>query len=264
MPSCNVGLCARGLEGPLAGFETGVRGDEALPSASLIKVLVLAELLRRTDAGELSLEQTATVVAADLVEDSEYLARLELPAEITLRRLAEAAITVSDNAAANILIGVLGFERTNALARELGLRRTVLAREMMDLEARASGRENLTSARDAVALLEALWGGELLSPAARQVALWMLERQRQSPPLPVEPPGERFAHKPGELDDVRNVAGIVLAPGCAYAVAVLAHGEPEIALPTVEAAAREVHEVFLAGMVDGDRADITDAAGAER
>ncbi len=46
-----------GLEGPLAGVGFGVGEGEACPSASLIKVLVLVELLRQADSGLASLEE---------------------------------------------------------------------------------------------------------------------------------------------------------------------------------------------------------------
>ena len=49
-----VGIRALGLEGPLAGVGFGVGEDEAFPSASLIKVLVLVELLQQADWGLVS------------------------------------------------------------------------------------------------------------------------------------------------------------------------------------------------------------------
>lgn len=85
-----VGLYARALEGPFAGESVGVREDEVFPSASLIKVLVLAELLRRADSGRISLEDEILVEREDLVEDSEMMDAQRLPAEISYRRLAGA------------------------------------------------------------------------------------------------------------------------------------------------------------------------------
>jgi beta-lactamase class A len=68
---CRVGMYAVGLEGTLAGVGFGVVAeDEAFPIASLIKVLVLAELLRQADSGLLSLADEVFVGPEDLVEPS--------------------------------------------------------------------------------------------------------------------------------------------------------------------------------------------------
>jgi len=101
---CRVGVSAAGLEGPLAGVALGFGEDEVFPSASLIKVLVLTELLRQADSGSLSLADEVLVGPGDLVEDSEMLEARELPAPVSCRDLAEGMITVSDNAATNLLI----------------------------------------------------------------------------------------------------------------------------------------------------------------
>ena len=139
---CRVGLCAEGLEGPPAGVGFGFREDEAFPSASLIKVLVLAELLRQADSGRLSLEDEILVENDDLIHGSGMLEAERLPARFSCRDLAGAMIRISDNAATNLLIRRVGMEHVNTLARDLGLRRTALRRGMMDFGARLRGEEN--------------------------------------------------------------------------------------------------------------------------
>lgn len=223
---CRVGLCARVLEGQLVGESVGVREDEVFPSASLIKVLVLAELLRQADSGRLLLEDVVLVEHEDLVGNSEMLAGEWLPAEISYRRLAEGMIRVSDNAATNVLISRLGMGRIDALARELGLHHTALRRKMMDFEARARGGENTTSASDMVALMGEMWGGSLLSPEARSLALELLLGQRLTSGLPIMlPAGACYAHKTGELEGVENDAGLILLPDQTFALAVLVQGD---------------------------------------
>jgi beta-lactamase class A len=105
---CRVGVSTAGLEGPLAVVALGFGEDEAFPSASLIKVLVLAELLRQADSGSLSLAEEVLVGPGDLVEDSEMLEAGELPAPVSCRDLAGGMIAVSDNAATNLLIRRVG------------------------------------------------------------------------------------------------------------------------------------------------------------
>ena len=246
-PGFRAGIAACGLEGQFAGKSVGLGEKLALPSASLIKVLILAEVLRQGDQGLLSLDDALDARPEDLVEDSEMVGGEELPARIPVRRLAEGMITLSDNAATNLLIRRVGVGRVNGLARDLGLGNTCLRREMMDVEARLRGEENLTSASDMVALLGEIWRGSLLSPDARAIALDLLLGQRVESRIPAPlAPGERYAHKTGELDGVENDAGLVLLPGGAFALAVLIEGDVERALPTVGAAVSAVYEAFAA------------------
>ena len=246
-PGFDAGIYARSLEGPRAGSSYGVGEDLVLPSASLIKVLVLAELLRQADRGYLHLDEMLEVWPEDLVEDSEMVEREALPARVPVGQLAEGMITLSDNAATNLLIRRVGMQRVNDLACDLGLRSTCLRREMMDVEARARGEENLTSASDTVVLLGEIWRGSSLSPASRTLALDLLLGQRIESRIPVTlPPGARYAHKTGELEGVENDAGLVLLPGRTFALAALVRGDVDQALPPVGAAVAAVCQVLAA------------------
>ena len=236
-----MGLLGGGLQAPLAGVGFGVAEDEAFPSASLIKVLVLLELLRQADLGLASLGEELVIRPGDLVEDSEMLGAAGLPGRFSLEELAEGMITVSDNTATNGLIRRLGMGRIDALAGELGLRRTSLRREMMDFAARARGEENTTSASDMVALMREIWAGTILTRESRELALGLLLGQRLLSRIafPV-PPGARYAHKTGELDGVENDAGILLVPGRSFAVAALVEGDVGCAAGPVSEALRSI------------------------
>lgn len=234
---CRVGLRVVGLEGPLAGVGFGVAEDETFPSASLIKVLVLVELLRQADSGLVSLGEEVEVRPEDLVDDSEMLGGRDLPARVSLGELAGGMITVSDNAATNRLIRRVGIERLDALASRLGLRRTALRRGMMDFEARSRGEENTTSASDMVALMREIWAGSILTRESRELTLGLLLDQRLVSKMTfLPPPGARYAHKTGELEGVENDAGILLVPGRSFAVAALVEGDVGRAMAPVSEA----------------------------
>ena len=247
-PGLRAGICALGLEGPLAGRSVGASETRQMPSASLIKVPILAEALRQADRGLLSLDEVLDVRPEDLVEDSRMLEGEELPARMPVRRLAEGMITLSDNAATNLLIRRLGADRINGLARDLGLRSTVLQRGMMDVEARLRGEENLTSASDMVVLLGEIWRGSFLSAGARDLALELLLGQRLESRVPVAlPPGARYAHKTGELDGVENDAGLVLLPGRSFALAVLLEGDVGGGVAALTPVIQTISDVFSRG-----------------
>lgn len=248
--ACGVrlGFAAQGLEGPFAGREVGANEGLVFESASLIKVLILVEVFRRADFGEISLEQRTEVRSEDAVDYSEMVRGGTVRDGFTVEQLAEGMITVSDNTATNVLIDLVGMENVNSLARDLRMTRTKLGRKMMDFRSRSAGVHNLTSAADMVTLLGAIWGGVLLSPRSGRSALGMLERQRSATNIPAAlPPGSRVAHKTGELGDIEHDAGIVVLPGRSFALAILTRGPAEAKSRTFRRVAAAVYEDFAGG-----------------
>lgn len=220
-----IGIAVLGLEGDLEGKEAGVNEDLVFDSASLIKVLVLAELLRQVDEGSVSLEGPL--------------------GGATVRQLAESMITTSDNDATNLLIDRVGFGDVNGLASDLGLRNTSLGRYMLDFKARARGEDNYTSASDMVELLAAFWGEDLLSASSREFALSVLEHQSRNHKIPAGlPPGTRVAHKTGELENNEHDAGIVILPDRTFAIAVLTRGQNASGIAAIRESTRLAYGTF--------------------
>ena len=115
--------------------------QEIFPAASLIKLFILWELFRRHETGELDLSQRVTLKTQDKVAGFGVLKELGAGLQPSLHDLAMLMIILSDNVATNILIDLLGMESVNQTARRLGAGQSVLARRMMDLEAKAKGFE---------------------------------------------------------------------------------------------------------------------------
>src|SRR6266404_6035323 len=141
--------------------------NDVFPQASSIKICVLAELYRQAQQGKLKLTDLYSVNAADLVQDSDIMGGLTPGVtRITLRDLATMMVAVSDNSATNVLIDRVGMENVNALMESLGLAHTRLRRKMMDLEAAKQGRENISTPREMMTLLEGLYKGIFFNDAA--------------------------------------------------------------------------------------------------
>ena len=142
----------RNLDGVLAvailDLSTGqkylFRADEVLPTASSIKIAILAELYRQAQQGKLKLTDLYTLQQSDLVGGS-GIAEALTPGttRLTIRDVAALMISVSDNSATNIIIDRVGMENVNGLLDSLGLTHTRLRRKMMDLKAAGEGRENV-------------------------------------------------------------------------------------------------------------------------
>lgn len=198
-----------------------------VPSASLIKLVVMGEIMRRVREGSLSLIQRLTLNEGDRVPFS-ILTLLDAGNSYTLADLIKLMIVQSDNTAANVLIDLAGMEKVNEFSRGLGLRDTILQRRMMDFRAREEGRENYTTAADMGRLLEALYRGSLVDAESSR---WMLDVMREqldrSMMMLFIPDGTRVAHKTGELDRLDHEAAIVFTEKADYVFVALVWDAPD-------------------------------------
>ena len=202
--------------------------DQVFPAASSIKLAVLAELFHQDQqalggaAGKARLGDAYTMDGADLVEDSPVLAGLTAgTSRLTNRDLAVFMVTVSDNAAANVLIGRLGMDNVNALVEGLGLKETRLRRRMLDLDAARQGRENTSTPREMVSLLEALYRGKVLDRARTDDLFTVLSMAKDRYIPRALPADVRVANKPGWLEGVRTDSGIVFAKDRPFVISVM-------------------------------------------
>jgi beta-lactamase class A len=199
-----------------------LHADEVFPTASSIKIAVLAELYRQAQAGKLKLTDTYTVQASDLVQDSDIMNGLTPGVtKVTLRDVATMMIAVSDNSATNVLIDRVGMENVNAMLDSLGLRRTRLRRKMMELKAASEGRENVATPHEFVTLLTDLYEGKVLNKEMTGDFFTMLSTHKDSWIPRDLPEGLKVADKPGALEGVRNDSGIVFVANRPYVISVM-------------------------------------------
>ena len=214
-----MGLAVKDLT---SGETYFIRGDEIMPQASSIKIAVLADLYLQAQQGKLKFTEEYVVRKEDLVTGSDIMLGLTPGVtRLTLRDLATMMVAVSDNSATNVLIRRLGIENVNAMLEGLGLHATRLRREMMDLKAAGEGRENVSTPREMMTLLETIYGGKLLNKEMTADFLKMLSTHKESSLLQGLPDDVVAASKPGELEAVRNDSGIVLLKGRPYILCVM-------------------------------------------
>jgi beta-lactamase class A len=205
-----------------SGDEFFIHGDEIMPQASSIKIAVLANLYLQAQHGKLKLSDEYVVRKEDLVSGSDILLGLTPGVtKLTLRDLATMMVAVSDNSATNILIDRLGIENVNAMLESSGLHATRLRRKMMDLRAASEGRENVSTPREMMALLEMLHRGKLLNKEMTEDFFKVLTTHKESAMLQGLPDDAVAANKPGELEAVRNDSGIVFAKNRPYILCVM-------------------------------------------
>jgi beta-lactamase class A len=158
------------------GELAGQRLDERFPMCSTFKSLAAALVLARVDAGQERLDRRIVVTPADLLEWAPVTSKRVGGAGMTLAELCEAAITVSDNTAANLLLASAGGPAgVTAFVRRLGDDVTRLDRTEPALNESAPGDPRDTSTPRAMArTLRRLMLGDALSDRGRaQLVQWM-------------------------------------------------------------------------------------------
>ncbi|CAK7077817.1 serine hydrolase [Tissierella carlieri] len=193
--------------------------NRTFPSASIIKILIMAEALERVEKGEFDLEQKIKVRECDRVEYS-LVSELKLE-EYPLIDLITLMIILSDNTATNILIELLGYERINGMAKKIGCNDTILRRKMMDFEAAKEGRENMTSPMDIAILMEKIYNKAIISPEMCELMIHILSRQKHRNMLPRYILDEVvIAHKTGELSGLNHDIGIFYLENIHYLIGI--------------------------------------------
>lgn len=221
-PSGIIAVAARHVE---SGRAWRHHEHRALPSASLIKLPILAAFWDTVEAGRLDPTERVRVPAQARVEGTGVLKALAPDLQPTWDDLATLMITVSDNVATNLVIDRLGMHAIQTWIDRAGLADTRLERRMMDRAAMSAGRSNWTSAADMEALLSAIAAGTCVSgEASRQMRRALEAQQIQDRLARRLPDGVRAVNKTGNFADVIHDAGIVTWPGGTLVIAVLTQG----------------------------------------
>lgn len=179
--------------------------DDPMISASIVKIFIMAALYDRIAQGTLD-------------EDAIYSDIYQM-------------ITISDNAATNRLIKVLGegdallgMERVNAYALSIGCTATSMHRLMLE----DNGLQNYVSARDCAVLLRMIFEETCVDPESSQKMLAILKDQYWGDYIPKGPPqGTVIAHKGGDLTGLcHGDVGIVYAETGPYILCILCNEPP--------------------------------------
>lgn len=178
------------------GNELSINEKEVFPSASLIKLFIL-----------LAIEKTEYNKFIEITENIKVgscgvLKILKSPLKLSIRDLIGLMICFSDNTATNILIDYLGMEEINKKIKKAGFEKTILARKMMDNDAKKEGKENYTTPEEVQKVISILCKDEeikyfLLNQGYNNKISLYFARENNI----------KFAHKTGELTCVEHDAG---------------------------------------------------------
>jgi beta-lactamase class A len=153
------------------------RGDERFPMCSTFKALAAAAVLSRVDAGKEQLSRRVSYDASSLTTYSPVTDK-HTDGGMTVAELCDAAVTLSDNTAANLLLASIGGPAgLTAFARSLGDQYTRLDRNEPTLnEALADDPRDTTTPNAMASTLQTLILGTkaLSAPSRAQLTEWLI------------------------------------------------------------------------------------------
>ena len=153
------------------------RSDERFPMCSTVKMLACGAVLARVDAGKEALNRHIQFDASNLIAHSPVTEKYAGNEGMTLAEICEAAITQSDNTAANIILQSLGGPiGVTEFARSIGDSITQLDRIETELnEATPGDARDTTTPNAMTANLQTLVLGNKLSEKSReQLKNWLI------------------------------------------------------------------------------------------
>ncbi|WP_417879026.1 class A beta-lactamase [Vibrio sp.] len=154
-------------------------GNERFPLTSTFKTIACAKLLYEFDNGKIPLDTKVQVKSTDLVTYSPIIEKY-VGSEITLTDACHAAMTMSDNTAANIIIkAVGGTQSITNFVKDIGDTQTRLDRMEPDLNEGALNDPRDTTTPTAITntLNELLFGSTLSDSSKDQLNEWMANNQ---------------------------------------------------------------------------------------
>ncbi|MFI5241155.1 MAG: serine hydrolase [Microgenomates group bacterium] len=192
-------------------FTFGIDEDKVIQAASLIKLPTLAALYRASEEGNIDLETKYTLKNSDKRSGSGSLSSKPAGTVLSYRDLARLMGKESDNTAFNIIRNLLGDEKIDQVAKEIGMTDTLI-------------EENTTTPKDIGTFFQKLWKGLIVSEDNRDEILGFLTDTIYENWLVKGVPSDvRVAHKYGRETHVINDGGIVFARN-PYAIVIMSQG----------------------------------------
>jgi beta-lactamase class A len=201
-----------------SGLQTGRRMDEAFPMCSTFKFLAAATVLARVDSGQEDLNRRIVFSKSDLQEYSPITQHHVGGAGMSVAELCEAAITLSDNTAANLLLASFGGPAgLTAFARSLGDKITRLDRNEPSLNESTPGDPRDTTTPNAMLgdMRKLLLTDRLSASSRAQLMAWMIANKTADKRIRAKLPSDwRVGDKTGSGDHgSTNDIAILWPPG---------------------------------------------------
>lgn len=223
-----VGIYVKNLR---TGKTAAVNADTVFPTASMIKVPILAGVMNKVYRGELEYHQALTYKDSLLYAGSDILGSFKNGEQITLAKVIMLMLTTSDNTASLWLQSLAGTgTEINRLMDSIGL---IATRVNSRTPGRETNREQYgwgqTTPREMVLLFEKMYNGTIISDSISKKMLRLLGRNYWDEQAISQIPETLFvASKNGAVNASRSETLLVMAPGNPYIFSIITKNQKDI------------------------------------
>lgn len=242
------------------GEEFYLDADEPMPTASLIKFMVMLEVYQQMLEGKIKLSDMVVLRKEDMVPGAGVLTyHFSDGAMFPLRDAVRLMIVFSDNTATNLVLDKIGIASTGKRLADWGFPNSKINAKVfkgsttsIDPERTKKFGLGSTTARETVQLLEKVHRGKIVSPEACKEMIGHLKKCEDKTKLKRFLPEKiEVAHKTGSVSEVKTDAGIIYLPNGPVAICVLTAKNEDKRFHDDNAAniligkiAKEVHDHF--------------------
>jgi len=217
-----------------AKLAVSIRGDDARPAASVMKIAQAMAVHRLAAQGRVDLDHEVPVGRFPATRYVSILAAFDPGRRLSIREICRLALITSDNPLAVYLQGLAPFDTVNALLADHGCGPPCrMAAGFSEAELGARNRVNVLTAQAATRLLHAVW----TEPVYADLALALKNNLRNNRIPALLPEHLAVMHKTGSLDGVVNDAGIVFDQDIAFTLAILCDRQADATATSAEIAA---------------------------
>ena len=196
----------------VSGESFGYRENDMFQAASVIKLPIYAVVMKLWAEGRLDLYEKLLCREEDKRPPCGALYFFTGDVDVDINTLCGLMISLSDNAATNLLIRRFGIDFLNEEFKKIGLKDSHLERRLFDPESAARGMENRIVPAEMGELLERIWRHEFVNEDVSVAMEKLLLEQQINHKIPgYLPEGTPVAHKTGEDDGITNDVAIVYA-----------------------------------------------------
>ncbi len=237
----HLGMVALNLR---TGESIGYNASEKFPTASVIKLPIMAAFFSQVDSGKIDTAMRVTLRREDKKPGSGVLQYLDNGAEISLLDAVRLMIILSDNTATNLVLDRMGtthdarLDLVNRFVAGQGLKNTRLLNRLYSWDTKRNSPEGIrygigvSTPEDMVTLLTALYRKTLATPASCEAMLKILEDQFYDDMIPRFLPASEcatleVAHKTGGVNETKVDVGLVLSDRADLAMAIFVDRQPD-------------------------------------
>ena len=217
----NVGLYVKNLH---TGKSIAINADSIYPTASMVKIPILVGIMDKINRGELKYHQEIVYNDSLLYPGVDILGSFKNGEKIELGKTMMLMMTMSDNTASRYLQMFAGTgTRINAILDSMGFRNT-------RVNSKTPGREAIwqqygwgqTTPREMATLLENIYNGKVISPAASARMIRIINRNYwDAEAVSQVPPYATVFSKSGALDEYRSEVVLVRGVKSAYVFCII-------------------------------------------